>query len=103
MGGECPFLPPTSILSRIVLVSRMRWGSKVATRIPDVGIRDVGLQAHPALVSLAKSVFDEYMPAPNQIVRSPALSGKDVTEADLLKLRVVPKGEAITSGGLQKG
>lgn len=61
------------------------------------------LQAHPALVSLAKSVFDEYMPTPNQIDKSPALSGKDVTEAELLKLRVVPKGEAITSDGLQKG
>ena len=55
------------------------------------------------MVSLAKSVFDEYMPTPNQIDKSPALSGKDVTEAELLKLRVVPKGEAITSDGLQKG
>ena len=75
----------------------------VLTQILNVGIRDLGLQAHPALVSLAKSVFDEYMPAPNQIDRSPALSGKDVTEAELLKLRVVAKGEAITSDGLQKG
>ena len=73
------------------------------TQILNVGIRDLGLQAHPALVSLAKSVFDEYMPAPNQIDRSPALSGKDVTEAELLQLRVVPKGEAITSVGLHKG
>ena len=59
--------------------------------------------AHPALVNLAKQVFDEYMPTPNQINKNPGLAGKDVTEADLLKLRVVPKGQAITSDGLQKG
>jgi len=59
--------------------------------------------AHPALVGLAKSVFDEYMPSSNQIAKSPGLSGKDVTEVDLLKLIVVPKGKAITSEGLQKG
>ena len=59
--------------------------------------------AHPNLVSVAKSVFDNYMPTPNQIGRNPGLAGKDVTEADLLKLPEVPKGEAITSDGLQKG
>jgi malate synthase len=59
--------------------------------------------AHPALVTLAKSVFDKHMPTPNQIDKSPGMNGKDVTEADLLKLRVVPKGKAITSDGLQKG
>jgi malate synthase len=59
--------------------------------------------AHPALVNLAKQVFDEYMPTPNQINKNPGLAGKDVAEADLLKLRVVPKGQAITSDGLQKG
>jgi len=59
--------------------------------------------AHPALVSVAKSVFDSYMPTFNQIDKNPGLSGKDVTEIDLLKLQVVPKGKAITSEGLQKG
>ena len=59
--------------------------------------------AHPALVTLAKQVFDDYMPMPNQINKNPGLAGKDVTEADLLKLRVVPKGKAITSDGLRKG
>ena len=59
--------------------------------------------AHPALVSMAKSVFDNYMPTANQIDRNPCLAGKDVTEANLLELRVVPKGTAITSDGLQKG
>ncbi|KAL7537304.1 hypothetical protein ACHAWF_005724 [Thalassiosira exigua] len=59
--------------------------------------------AHPALVPIAKSVFNKYMPAPNQIDKNPGLAGKDVTEEDLLKLRVVPQGEAITSEGLKKG
>ena len=59
--------------------------------------------AHPALVSLAKTVFDNYMPTPNQIDKNPGLAGKDITEADLLKLRVVPTSEAITSVGLKRG
>jgi len=59
--------------------------------------------AHPALVSVAKSVFDNYMPTYNQIDKNPCLVGKDVTEADLLELQVVPKGTAITSDGLHKG
>ena len=59
--------------------------------------------AHPALVTVAKQVFDNYMPTPNQIDKNPGMAGKEVTEADLLKLRVVPKGKAITSDGLQKG
>lgn len=59
--------------------------------------------AHPNLVSVAKSVFDNYMPTPNQIEMNLCLAGKDVTEADLLKLPKVPKEKAITSEGLQKG
>ena len=59
--------------------------------------------AHPALVSLAKTVFDNYMPTPNQIDKNPGLAGKDITEADLLQLRVVPASEAITSVGLKRG
>merc|ERR1739845_86220 len=43
------------------------------------------------------------MPTPNQIEKNPCLAGKDVTEADLLKLPEVPKETAITSDGLQKG
>jgi malate synthase len=79
------------------------------TRIKNDKIREVMAGhdgtwvAHPALVVLAKQVFDKHMPTPNQIDKNPGLVGKDVTEADLLKLRVVPKGEAITSAGLQKG
>ncbi|EJK72109.1 hypothetical protein THAOC_06392 [Thalassiosira oceanica] len=59
--------------------------------------------AHPALVSLAKNVFDNYMPTPNQIDKNPGLAGKDITEADLLKLREVPTSKAITSVGLKRG
>jgi malate synthase len=59
--------------------------------------------AHPALVSVAKAIFDKHMTTPNQIEGKPGLVGKSVTEADLLRLPDIPKGEAITSAGLEKG
>ncbi len=59
--------------------------------------------AHPALVNVAKEVFDKHMPTPNQIDLSPGLAGRKIGEADLLKLPSVPYGEAITSAGLVKG
>lgn len=58
--------------------------------------------AHPALVSLAKSVFNEHMKTPNQI-HKPGLAGQNVSEKDLLQLPTVQYGSAITSEGLQKG
>jgi malate synthase len=51
--------------------------------------------AHPGLVGVAKAVFDEYMPQPNQIARK--REEVHVTQADLL---AVPKG-TITEGGLR--
>jgi malate synthase len=51
--------------------------------------------AHPGLVGVAKAVFDEYMPQPNQIDRK--REDVHVTQADLL---AVPKG-TITEGGLR--
>ena len=51
--------------------------------------------AHPGLVQLAKAVFDEYMPTPNQIHRK--REDVNVTAADLLR---VPQGE-ITEAGLR--
>ncbi len=59
--------------------------------------------AHPALVKLAKEVFDKHMPTPNQINLNPGLVGREVSEDDLLRLPNVPNGEAITSIGLTKG
>jgi len=61
--------------------------------------------AHPALVSVARKVFDEYMPTPNQIrIGRTDTSGSEVTETELLELPRVPRGEkAITSEGLRKG
>lgn len=59
--------------------------------------------AHPALVQLAKNVFDLHMPTPNQININPGLDGKFVSEYDLLQLPSIPHGQAITSAGLQKG
>jgi malate synthase len=51
--------------------------------------------AHPGLVALAKTVFDEYMPGPNQIARRNP--GIQVKAADLL---AVPEGD-ITRKGLE--
>jgi malate synthase len=59
--------------------------------------------AHPALVALAKNVFDQKMKTPNQIQSKPGLGGASVTEADLLRLPKIPDGEAVTSAGLKHG
>ncbi|MGH9357486.1 MAG: malate synthase, partial [Terriglobia bacterium] len=52
--------------------------------------------AHPGLVALAKEVFDQYMPQPNQIARK--REDVEITAADLL---AVPQGE-ITEAGLRQ-
>ena len=52
--------------------------------------------AHPGLVPLAKDIFDEYMPEPNQIWRR--REGVQVTAQDLL---TVPVG-SITEAGLRR-
>ena len=59
--------------------------------------------AHPALVSLAKGVFDKHMETPNQIDLAPGQIGQSVSEEDLLLLPDIPFGQAITSKGLEKG
>lgn len=59
--------------------------------------------AHPALVTVAKDVFDEHMKTPNQISTKPGQIGASITEADLLRLPNIAHGEAITSAGLEKG
>mmetsp|Transcript_13918 Transcript_13918/g.19048 ORF Transcript_13918/g.19048 Transcript_13918/m.19048 type:complete len:577 (-) Transcript_13918:350-2080(-) len=60
--------------------------------------------AHPALVKVARAVFDNHMPTPNQIDTNPGLEGANVTESDLLELpSTIPREEAITSKGLTKG
>lgn len=52
--------------------------------------------AHPGLVPVAKQIFDEYMPTPNQIDKKH--DDYQISEADLLE---VPKGE-ITEKGVRK-
>ncbi len=52
--------------------------------------------AHPALVAVAKEIFDENMPTPNQIHHQ--ITDLKVTEADLLE---IPKGN-ITEAGVRK-
>jgi len=59
--------------------------------------------AHPALVKVAKDVFDEYMKVPNQIESNPGYVGVHVTEEDLLRLPNIPSEEAITSSHLGHG
>lgn len=51
--------------------------------------------AHPALVSIAKDIFDQYMPAQNQIDKK---FDYQIMENDLLE---IPKGE-ITENGVRK-
>jgi malate synthase len=56
--------------------------------------------AHPGLVSVAKEIFDKYMPEPNQIsshVNTAEQSKHSVSAKDLIE---VPKGE-ITEKGLR--
>jgi malate synthase len=50
--------------------------------------------AHPGMVKLAMEVFDEHMPAPNQVAR---LNGYSASAADLL----TPSGGTITLGGVR--
>jgi malate synthase len=60
--------------------------------------------AHPALVQVAKKVFDDRMKAPNQIRSHTGMTaGVKVTEADLLTLPDVPSDQAVTSAHLAKG
>ena len=54
--------------------------------------------AHPGLVSVAREVFDTYMPFHNQIDKKPATEGSTVAASDLL---TVPEGE-ITQEGLNR-
>jgi malate synthase len=53
--------------------------------------------AHPGLVPVAKAIFDEYMPTPNQI-RRPAHAHSRITEENLLE---IPKGH-ITAAGFER-
>ena len=59
--------------------------------------------AHPALVTVAKTVFDQHMKTPNQIASAPGYVGASIAESDLLRLPDIPHGVAITSQGLRHG
>ena len=59
--------------------------------------------AHPALVKVAKDVFNRHMSTPNQIDSHPGSIGANITESDLLQLPSIAHGKAITQAGLQKG
>lgn len=57
--------------------------------------------AHPALVKLARDVFDQHMPTPNQIDK--VCTNHIVSEAKLLQLPSIPQSKAITSSALENG
>lgn len=59
--------------------------------------------AHPALVAIAKEVFDKHVRGPNQIMRALDKEGEAVTEEDLLELPKIDFGKAVTSGHLVTG
>jgi malate synthase len=54
--------------------------------------------AHPGLVSVAREVFDTYMPFPNQIDKKPVTQSNVISSTDLL---TVPDGD-ITQEGLNR-
>jgi len=60
--------------------------------------------AHPALVHVARQVFDQHMLTPNQIHKSnPMNYHQIITEAQLLQLPDIPIERSITSNALRKG
>ena len=59
--------------------------------------------AHPALVKIAKDIFDKHMRSPNQIDRALDPEGENITENDLLELPKIEFGKAITSQHLVTG
>jgi len=60
--------------------------------------------AHPALVPIARAVFDNHMPSKNQIFRSTGHHDDEpILEKHLLELPPVDKRIAITSTALKKG
>jgi len=57
--------------------------------------------AHPALVQVAREVFNQYMPTPNQIFKT--IPNKQITETHLLQLPMISDKKSITSIALRKG
>lgn len=92
MGGMAAYIPvKTDAAANEAAMERVR-----ADKVREAGDGHDGTWvAHPGLVPLARAIFDEYMPGPNQL----GVSRDDVqvTAADLL---AVPQGE-ITEEGLR--
>src|SRR3546814_7449942 len=51
--------------------------------------------AHPGLVSVAREVFDEHMPAPNQVTTAPG----DHSEISAAKLMALPERRHVSEAG----
>lgn len=90
MGGMAAFIPiksdPEVNAVAIAKVEADKWREVTAGH-------DGTWVAHPGLVGVAKKIFDEGMPTPNQISVVPG--GEPVTAADLLK---VPEGPVTEKG-----
>jgi malate synthase len=92
MGGMAAYIPvKTDAVANEAAMERVR-----ADKLREAGDGHDGTWvAHPGLVPLAKAIFDEYMPGPNQL--SVGRDDVQVTAADLL---VVPTGD-VTEDGLR--
>ena len=90
MGGMAAFIP----IKSDPVVNSAAIAKVVADKTREVKAGHDGTWvAHPGLVEVAKKIFDEGMPAPNQIGVVPA--GEPITAADLLK---VPEGPVTEKG-----
>lgn len=93
MGGMAAYIPNKNDLA----ANSMAMEQVQADKEREAGDGHDGTWvAHPALVALAKAVFDKHMPGPNQIQRT--LDEVTVTAGDLLQ---VPSTE-ITEAGLRQ-
>mmetsp|Transcript_23476 Transcript_23476/g.28700 ORF Transcript_23476/g.28700 Transcript_23476/m.28700 type:complete len:120 (-) Transcript_23476:50-409(-) len=80
------------------VIARIKWNE-----VQEVMARhDRMWLTHPVLVLLAKAVFDNYMPMPNQIDWVMAPVGAKVREVQLLEFTLVDEAVAVTTEGLTK-
>jgi malate synthase len=93
MGGMAAYIPSKNDAA----ANQMAMDQVRADKEREVGDGHDGTWvAHPGLVALAKEVFDQHMPEPNQIARK--LEDVQVSAADLLQ----PPKDAITEAGLRQ-
>jgi malate synthase len=93
MGGMAAQIP----IKNDAAANEVAFGKVAADKLREVQLGHDGTWvAHPGLVATAKAIFDEYMPAANQVANK--RTDVNVTEADLL---AVPTG-TITEAGVRE-